>query len=308
MPLLIIALAIGLLLVLVIALRVNAFLALIIVALGVGLAQGMAPVEVVQSIQEGVGSTLGYLALILGLGAMLGGLVADSGGARQITSRLIDSFGIRNIQWAAVLTGFIVGLPLFYTVGFVMLVPVIFTIVRSTGLPLLYVAIPTVASLSVTHGFLPPHPAPTAISVIYEADITLTLLYGLILAVPTIIIAGPIFARTLKKLEASPPEHLFRERELPEKLPSFGLALFTALIPVLLMALAALSKLTLPEENSLRAIASFAGDPVMALLIAVLIAVYTLGTRTGRTMGEVMNSCSEAVQSIAMILLIIGAG
>jgi gluconate transporter len=309
MPIIIAVIGIAVLLFLIIRWKFNAFLALIIVSFGVGLAQGMVPTEVVSSIQKGVGSTLGYLALILGLGAMLGVLIAESGAAHGITNRLIKAFGQKNIQWAIILTGFIVGIPMFYSVGFVMLIPIIFTIAAATELPLLYVGIPMVASLSVTHGFLPPHPAPTAIAVIYQADITLTLLYGLFLAVPTIIIAGYFFGRTFRNFKTPPPQELFEIKEVPaEEQPSFGLSVFTALLPVLLMAAAAVSKLQLAETSSLYKILAFLGEPVVALLVAVLVGIYTLGLRQGRDMGEIMKSLAKSIASIAMILLIIGGG
>lgn len=308
MPLLIVALGILLLLFLIMVLRLNSFLALILVALGVGLAEGMAVEEVAASIQTGVGSTLGYLALILGFGAMLGALIAESGAANEITDRLVERFGIDRVQWAVILAGFIVGVPMFYTVGFVMLIPVIFAIARSTQLPLLYVGIPMVASLSVTHGFLPPHPAPTAIAQIYEADVTLVFFYGVILAIPTIILAGPVFGSTLRHIKVDLRTDLFRDEELPDERPGFTVSLVTALIPVLLMGVAAVAKLQLPEETFAYRFLSFIGDPVIALLIALLIAIYTLGLRLGRSMKSIMESLTESVKAIAMILLIIGAG
>ncbi|MEO1627359.1 MAG: gluconate:H+ symporter, partial [Bacteroidota bacterium] len=309
MPILIIIAGIAVLLILIIGLRLNSFIALLLVALGVGIAEGMPINTVIDSIQKGVGSTLGYLALVLGLGAMLGSLIAESGSAQRITNRLINSFGIKNIHWAVILTGFIVGVPMFYNVGFIMLIPIIFTIAASTQLPLLYVGIPMVASLSVTHGFLPPHPAPTAIAAIYEADISLTLLYGLILAVPTIIIAGPVFGSTLRNFKTRPPQELFPVKEIPpDQLPGFGISVFTALLPVLLMAVAAIGKLYLPEDHLTNKVLSFVGSPVMALLIAVLVAIYTLGLRLGKDMKSIMTTLTESVKSIAMIMLIIGAG
>ncbi len=323
MPLITILLGIAVLLILIIVLRFNAFIALIIVSLGIGVALGMPVTDVIESIKKGVGGTLGYLALILGFGAMLGALIAESGAAQNITTSLIDKFGIKNIHWAVILTGFIVGVPMFYSVGFIMLIPIIFSIAQSTRLPILYVGIPMVASLSVTHGFLPPHPAPTAISVIYGADISLTLLYGIILAIPTIIIAGPIFGRTLRNFKTKEqPKDLFPLKEIPsEQLPSLGISIFTALIPVLLMATSAIGKLTLGEEAktfslnirgaeiiNLYDLINILGDPIIAILLAVLIAIYTLGINTGKTMKEVMDSLAESVKIIAMILLIIGAG
>lgn len=303
-------LGIVVLLLLIIGFRFNAFIALIIVSLGIGIALDMPFPAVIDSIKKGVGSTLGYLALILGLGAMLGALIAESGAAQNITTKLIDKFGVKNVHWAVILTGFIVGVPMFYSVGFIILIPIIFSIAQSTKLPILYVGIPMVASLSVTHGFLPPHPAPTAIAELYGADISLTLLYGLIIAIPTIIIAGPIFGSTLKNFKTKEqPKDLFPLKEIPaEQLPSLGISILTALMPVILMTLSAVAKLTLAEDTIVFQILNFLGDPVIAILLAVLLAVYTLGLNTGRTMKSVMDSLGDSVKVIAMILLIIGAG
>ncbi len=311
MPLLIVAIGIFFLLLLVIRLKIHAFIALILVALGVGLAQGMGLEAVAGSIERGVGGTLGYLALVLGFGAMLGALIAESGAAEQITRSLIASFGQRNIQWAIILTGFIVGVPMFYTVGFVMLIPIIFAIAASVRLPLLYVGIPMAASLSVTHGFLPPHPAPTTIAGIFEADISMTLLYGLILAVPTIIIAGLLFGRTFKNFPLTAPPDIFDTTQSKLALsnpPSLGISIFTALLPVILMAASAVGKMVLEEDSVGREIMGFLGNPTISLLIAVLFAIYSLGLRQGNSMSDLMQSMTNSVKGVAMILLIIGAG
>ncbi len=308
MPFLIIALGIAVLLLLIIRFKVPAFIALVIVAIGVGLAQGMPASEVLKSMQNGTGGTLGYLALVLGFGAMLGGILADTGAAQQITQKLVSAFGESRIQWAMVLTGFIVGIPMFYSVGFVMLIPLVFAIAKTSKLPLLYLAIPMVAALSVTHGFLPPHPAPTTLAVIYGADMSITFLYGLILAVPTIIIAGPLFGQTLKGMVTEIPENLFTLKEIDEHTPSFASSLGTALIPVILMGLSALLKLNLPEDHFILPTVSFVGEPVMALLIALLTSIYTLGIRMGKKMSAIADICLQSVKGIAMILLIIGAG
>ncbi len=169
--------------------KMNGFIALVLVALAVGLMQGMPLDKVIVSIKNGVGGTLGSLALIMGFGAMLGKLLADCGGAQRIATTLINKFGKKHIQWAVVLTGFTVGFALFYEVGFVLMLPLVFTIAASARIPLLYVGVPMAAALSVTHGFLPPHPGPTAIATIFHADMGKTLLYGTILAIPTVILA-----------------------------------------------------------------------------------------------------------------------
>ncbi|QLE01420.1 gluconate transporter [Galbibacter sp. BG1] len=312
MPLVTVILGIILLFILIAKFKLNAFIAFIIVALFVGIAGGMDLNTVVDSIQKGIGNTLGFLVLILGLGAMLGKLVADSGAAQQITSKLIEKFGKKNIQWAVVLTGFIVGIPMFYSVGFVILIPLVFTVAVSTGMPLLYVGLPMLASLSVTHGYLPPHPAPTVIADQFNADIGKTLLYGIIIAIPAIIAAGPLLARTklITRINATPLKEFYNPTIINEdKLPGMGVSIFTALLPVILIGVATLANHFLSEENYLLTLINFIGNPVIAMLIAVLTAIYTLGVARGKKMTEVMNSLSASVSSITMVLLIIaGAG
>ena len=310
MPLLIVILGILLLFLLIVRFKLNAFITFIIVSLLVGIAEGMDLEQVVSSIQNGIGNTLGFLILILGLGAMLGKLVADSGAAQRITSKLVDKFGRKNIQWAVVLTGFIVGIPMFYSVGFVILVPLVFTVAAATQLPLLYVGIPMLASLSVTHGYLPPHPAPTAITVMFEADLGKTLVYGLIVAIPAIIVGGPLFGRTLKHIKATPLKEFINPRVLEDhEMPSMGISIFTALLPIILIGVATLIELLVPGPFPLKNIILFLGNPVIAMLVSVLVAIFTLGLARGRKMTEVMETVSESIKGITMVLLIIaGAG
>lgn len=310
MPLLIVIGGILLLFLLIARFKLNAFIAFIIVSLGVGLAEGMNLEAVITAIENGIGSTLGFLLIILGLGAMLGKLVADSGAAQRITSHLVRRFGKKNVQWAVVLTGFIVGIPMFYTVGFVILVPLVFTVAAATGLPLLYVGMPMLASLSVTHGYLPPHPAPTAISEIFQADLGKTLVYGILIAIPAIIVAGPLLSRTFSKVPASPLKEFVNPRVLSEaEMPGTWVSIFTALLPVLLIALATISEFLLPTGHPVGKVLKFAGNPVIAMLLSVLVAIYTLGLARGRTMKELMQSVAESVSGITMVLLIIaGAG
>ncbi|HZJ20600.1 MAG TPA: gluconate:H+ symporter [Pricia sp.] len=310
MPLAIVIAGIILLFILIARFKLNAFIAFIIVSLLVGVAEGMDFLTTIKSIQNGIGNTLGYLILILGLGAMLGKLVADSGAAQRITMQLVAKFGKKNIQWAVVLTGFIVGIPMFYTVGFVILVPLVFTVAAATGLNLIYVGLPMLASLSVTHGYLPPHPAPTGIAIMFDANIGKTLLYGIIVAIPAIIVAGPLFSRTIKNVEATPLKEFMNPKVLAEdEMPGTLNSIVTALLPVVLIGLASVVALVLPEENILRKTTDVLGDPVIAMLISVLVAIYTLGLARGKEMKEVMGSVGTAVSGITMVLLIIaGAG
>ena len=310
MPLLIVILGILLLFVLIAKFKLNAFISFIIVCVFVGVFQGMELDRIVEAIQIGMGNTLGFLVMILGLGAMLGKLVSDSGAAQRITSKLASIFGIKYIQWAVVVAGFIVGIPMFYSVGFVILIPLVFNIAASTGLPLIYVGLPMLASLSVTHGFLPPHPAPTAIASMFNADIGKTLLYGIIIAIPTIIVAGPLFTRTIKNIKATPLKEFYNPIVLKdEEMPGMGISLFTTLLPIILILCSTLFTLFISGEFLFKKIIVFIGNPVIAMLISVLVAIYALGISRGKKMPELMNSVSSSVSSITMILLIIaGAG
>lgn len=310
MPLLIAILGIILLFLLIAVFKINAFISFIIVCLLVGILQGMELNSVIESIQMGIGNTLGYLVLILGLGAMLGKLVADSGAAQRITTKLVDSFGVKYIQWAVVLAGFIVGIPMFYTVGFVILIPLVFTVAAATNLPLIYVGLPMLASLSVTHGFLPPHPAPTAIAAMFDANIGKTMLYGIIVAIPAIIIAGPLFSRTIKKVKATPLPEFYNPIILTdEEMPKMHISILTALLPVILIGFATILDYFLPVDFPFKNLIVFIGNPVIAMLISVLVAIYTLGLARGKEMKEVMESVAVSISSITMVLLIIaGAG
>src|SRR5665647_3547175 len=199
MPLIIIVAGIILLFILISVYKISAFLALLITSFAVGLLSGMEPLVILQSITDGLGSTMGSLALIIVFGAMLGKLLEESGAAYQITNKLIDLFGLARIQIAIMITGFLVGLPMIYNAGFLVLIPLIYALAASTKLPLIYLGLPLCAALSVTHGFLPPHPAPTSIAFIFHANPNLTLMYGMMVAIPAIIIAGPLLSRFYTK-------------------------------------------------------------------------------------------------------------
>ncbi|ECT7997094.1 gluconate transporter [Salmonella enterica] len=295
MPLVIVAIGVILLLLLMIRFKMNGFIALVLVALAVGLMQGMPLDKVIGSIKAGVGGTLGSLALIMGFGAMLGKMLADCGGAQRIATTLIAKFGKKHIQWAVVLTGFTVGFALFYEVGFVLMLPLVFTIAAAANIPLLYVGVPMAAALSVTHGFLPPHPGPTAIATIFHADMGKTLLFGTILAIPTVILAGPVYARFLKGIDKPIPEGLYSAKTFTEEeMPGFGVSVWTSLVPVILMAMRAVAEMILPKGHAFLPVAEFLGDPVMATLIAVLIAMFTFGLNRGRSMDQINDTLGSA--------------
>ena len=309
MPLLILALGIVLLFILIVKCKLNSFLSLIVVSMVIGLAEGLPLLKVIPSIENGVGGTLGHLALVISFGAMLGKLMADSGGAQRVATTLIDKFGRDHVKWALCITGFVVGIALFYEVGLVLLIPIVFTVAKSADLPLLEVGVPMTAALSVTHCFLPPHPGPTAISVLYNADIGLTLLYGIIIAIPTVIISGPLLYRTMTDLHPAIPEGLSTSKTFTdEEMPGFGVSLFTALIPVFLMAFASITKLICPPDSWINVIMAFIGNPDMALFLAVAVAFYSFGLGRVQAMPEGMKSLVQGVLAIAMILLVVGGG
>lgn len=310
MPLLIVVLGIVLLLVLILAFKLNSFVAFVIVSLAVALGEGMALDAAVLSIEKGIGDTLGILVLILGLGAMLGKLVADSGAAQRITSSLTGVFGIGRVQWALMLTAFIIGVPLFYDVGFVIMMPIVFAVVAATKVPLLYVGLPTLASLSVTHGYLPPHPAPTAIATTFGADIGKTLVYGTLIAIPAIIVAGPILSRGLKKVHARPmAEFTGLPPASPAQMPGFWTSVLSSLMPVILIGAATIAAFALPDGHLARRVLGWIGNPPIAMLLSLLLAIYTLGVARGRTMPDIMASLTHSISSLTMVMLIIaGAG
>ena len=289
--------------------KVNAFLSLLIVAILSGLFLGMQPSAIIKSVENGVGSTLAGLALIICLGAVLGKILESSGAAKKISLTLIKAFGVKNIQWSLLLTGFLVGIPLFYNAGFVILVPLVFSIAKETRLPLLYLAIPMAASLSTAHCFLPPHPGPVILVNAFKADMGRTLIYGLVLAVPAIILAGPFLGRFLKNVRINlvglfAEKEDFTEEELPAAVPSF----LIAMLPVLLITLSVIADRVLPDGSVLKKIFVFVGDANIALLLTVIIASWFFGLRAGHKMEKVMKWLSDGISGIAIILLIITAG
>ena len=288
--------------------KVSPFLSLLIVAILSGLFLGMEPMQIIKSVEKGVGNTLGGLALIICLGAILGKILEVGGAAEKISLTLINGFGQKNIQWAVLLTGFLIGLPLYYNAGFVILVPLVFSIARKANLPLLYVAIPMAASLSTTHCFLPPHPSPVFLVNSFHADIGKTLIYGLIITIPAVIIAGPLLGRFMKRIEVDVQSFFLSEeknpdRKLPAALPSF----LIGLLPVILITAAVIAGSFMPD-SVIKKILLFIGDPTIALLLSVFLAIWYFGLKAGSTMETTMKWLNDAISGIAVILLIITAG
>jgi Gnt-I system high-affinity gluconate transporter len=305
MTLLLLILAVVFLVLLITVVKLHPFISFLIVCIITGLVKGMAVTALMSSIQKGIGDVVGSLMIILCVGAML----ADSGAANKIATGLIQLFGIKYIQWALVLTAFIVGIPLFYGVGFVLLVPLVITVAARYNLPAVYLGLPTLAALSVTHGFLPPHPSPVALAQQFNANIGLTLFYGVIIAIPTIIIAGPIFSVTLKKYTSKPLAIFSSAAISEEESPSMGASLMAAFLPVLLIGLDTIISLTVTEKNTATQIIHIIGDPSVAMLISLLISLYTLGIAQGKTIKNMMGPIGDSVKEVSSILLIIaGAG
>ncbi len=320
-PLLIVALGIVVLLIMIMKFNLNTFISLVVVSFLIALALGMPISDVVGTIEAGMGGTLAGIALVFGLGAILGKLIADSGGAQRIAMTLIDKFGEKRIQWAVVVAGFILGIALFFEVGLVLLIPIVYQISKQLRIQFLWLGLPMTTALSVTHAFLPPHPGPTVIAQEYGANVGMVLVYGFIIAIPTVIIAGPLFTKIARKLvpsafEKEPSGSLAsigdaKQYKL-EDTPGFGISAFTALFPVILMAISTI--ITLIQDgmelkgNWFFDIVTMIGSPTTVMLLSVLLAVYTMGVARKIPMQQLMNSAEKAVAAIGMMLLILGAG
>lgn len=306
MTLLIIILSIALLIVLISFFKTNTFVAFIIVSILAGITLGIPLTQIPATLQKGIGDILGSLMMVLLFGAMIGKLVAVSGAAQQISKSILSVFGEKYITWAMMLTGFIVGIPLFYNVGFVLLVPLIFSIVYQLKLPAVYVGIPMLAALSVTHGLLPPHPSPAALVNQLGADMGKTLMYGFMIAVPTIILAGPLFATTLKKIN-TPPLQTFTPQTIPEnQLPSFLNSIIACLLPVFILLSTTISELNGVE---LHPIFKFIADPGMIMLVSLAYATVMLGIVRGLNIVFIMQQYADAIKDILLIIMVVaGAG
>ena len=306
MSFIILLIGIVLLILLITWVKLSPFLAFILVSILIGFSNGMDISTITNALQKGIGDLLGSIVIILGLGAMLGKLIADSGAAQKIATGLMEMFGRKYILWALLLTGFIIGIPLFYGTGFVLVVPLIITLSYRYNISAVYIGLPMLAAMSVTHGFLPPHPSPTVLVKQFNADLGLTLLYGLLVAIPTILVAGPLFALTLKKYTIKPLE-LFKGRDVPaEELPSMFYSVFTALLPVILIGLNTIVSLTTSSQNLFTKTCKVLGDPIVAMAITVLFATYSLGIKNGKKIKDLMQTMTDSIKDISIILLIVG--
>ncbi|GAB7532125.1 GntP family permease [Pseudomonas sp. 3A(2025)] len=292
--------------------KVHPFIALTIAAGFLGLTSGMPVEKVMKAFQDGFGGVLGFVGIILGLGTMLGKLMADSGGADQIAQTLIRTFGKQKVHWAMMFSAFLVGIPLFFEIGFVLLIPLVFIVARRTGVSIIKIGIPLLAGLSAVHGLVPPHPGPLLAIGIFGADIGKTIFYGLLVALPTAIIAGPIYGKWISKyIPGSPSEELMAQiakESNTQNLPGFGITLVTILLPVFLMLLKTFADVVLAENNVFRIWMDFIGHPISALLAALLLAFYTFGAARGFDRSQIMKMLDQSLTPVAAIVLIVGAG
>jgi gluconate:H+ symporter, GntP family len=309
----ILAIAIVALIVLIARVRLHAFLALMLVSAFTGLAAGLPPAAIAGAFQEGVGSTLGFTAVVISLGAIFGKLLADSGGASVVARAITGAFSADALPWAVAAAGFLVGLPVFFSVGLVLLVPVVWQIASVSGRPFLSLALPLVAGLSASHGLVAPHPGPIAAIERLGADPGRSIVYGILAGLPAMIIAGPVFLRVApaarRAAGASAASTPSSRSEPPSRSePSATLALFMILLPVILMLCATLADATLVGGNPVRRWIDFCGAPSIAMLIATLAGYYVFGTRCGRSMTELAAGTESALLPLASVLLIVGAG
>ncbi|OZM75197.1 gluconate transporter [Amycolatopsis antarctica] len=313
-------LAIALIVVLITKFKLHPFLALILSSGVLGLVAGMPVDTLIETFTKGVGSTVASVGVLIALGAMLGKLLADSGGAEQIVDTILSRSGRRTLPWAMALVAALIGLPMFFEIGLVMLIPVVLLVSRRSGQPLMMLGIPALAGLSVLHGLVPPHPGPLAAAGALNANVGITLALGVLVAIPTVIIAGPLFARVATRLvpDAVPPAHLVPESAgtgdaedsgaADARRPSFLATISTVLLPVVLMMGKALADILLAEDDATRRVLDFLGAPLVALLAAVLLGMFTLGRAAGFTRDKLSGTLSESLPPIAGILLIVGAG
>ena len=307
---LVLVISIVLLIFLILKFKIHPFIALILAGIFIGLATGMPLTDIVASIEKGVGGTLGSLAVVIGFGTILGKMLEISGGAERLARTMLNALGEKRAPWVMSLIGIIAGIPVFFEVGFVLLFPIIFIVARQANMSLLRIGLPLAISLMVVHAMVPPHPAAFAITEMLGADVGKVILYALLIGTPTAIIAGPIFAKFISRRTKT---EAFHEVEVKaptpnEKLPKFGITLFTILLPLFIMVGKTVGDLYLTEGSTAYEIVKFLGNPMIALLISVFVAYYTLGVSRGFKMKDLLAHTEDGFKSIASILLIIAGG
>jgi len=310
--------AVLLLLFMVLKLKINAFVSLIIIAMYVGVLTGMPLNDILKSIQNGMGNTLGFVAVVVGLGAIFGQILESSGGAEVLAHHLIRKFGKEKASWAMTLTGFIIAIPVFFDVGFIILVPIVYALSKDAKKSLLYYAIPLLAGLAVTHSFIPPTPGPVAVAEIIDVSLGWVILFGFLIGLPTAIIAGPVFGKYINtKVIIKFRKELYSHIETKEnsnlkKVPAFRMVVILIGIPLFLIVAGTLTDLFIQHgnihESLFTEILLFAGHPFAALTISTLLAIYFLGIRTGKSRQEILDLSTRALGPAGIIILITGAG
>ena len=311
MPFVVVAVAVAVLLVLMTKLKFNGFIALLLVAVAVAFVMGIPAGKIPEILADGVGGQIDETMLVIGLGAMIGRVMGDAGAAQRIAMKLVAWFGEKGVQAAMVVSAMLIGVTMFYEVAFVIIVPVAFTLARATRVNLLRVGLPMSIALSTMHSFLPPHPGPTAVVGMYDASVGLTLFYGLCFAVPIGAVIALIWPRLpfIKAMNPQIPDGLVSDKLFTdEEMPKMALSVSVALLPVVMLAGAAVAEMTVAEDDRAQNWLGFFGAAPIALLITLLVAIWAFGPRVGRSLSEVSASCTSSAKAMAMILLVIGAG
>lgn len=317
-PILVAALSIVFLLVAILRFKLHAFITLLIASMLVAILSGMPLTEIHASIQKGMGGVLGFIATIVGLGAIFGKILEHSGGTEALARKMIKVFGHERASWSMVITGFLISIPVFLDAGLVILIPIIYALTRESGRPLLYFGIPLTAGMAVTHSFVPPTPGPIAVAELLGADLGWVILFGVIVGIPTAIVAGPVFGSWIsKKITVGVPELMDEEgdalKELDDQnLPSFWVILGLIGIPIVLILLSSVVKF-FTDSGTIDAslftdFIQFIGHPFAALILAVLLSLFFLGVRRGVSNQELMDTCSKALAPAGLIILVTGAG
>jgi gluconate transporter len=309
-----VVLAVAVLLVLVLVVRVHAFVALLLTSLVVAVVGGIPLTDIAGVIQDGMGSTLGYIAVVIGLGAMIGELLRVSGGAEQIAATLLDRSGEDRAPWALSLTGLLVSIPVFFDVALILFIPLVYTLTERTGRSLLYYAIPLLAGIAVAHSFIPPTPGPVAVAGLLGADLGWVIVFGFLAGVPAILVGGVFFGRYIgSQIHLDVPEtmqekHAAATPDGPASHPSFLQAIGIIGLPLALILVGTVSDVVLASDTALHSGLRFAGHPFTALTMAVLLAFYVLGVRGGYSMEEVQQIATKALEPVGLIILVTGAG
>lgn len=302
--------AIALVVFLIMKVRLHAFISLIIACMFVGFMTGMPLAKICTSIEAGMGSTLGFLATVLGLGSILGKMLETSGGAERLARTLINALGKQRSSWAMMVVGLITGIPVFFQVGFVLLIPLVISVARATGMSIVQIGIPMGVSLQIVHCVLPPHPAAMAIAATLGADIGKVIMLGMLVCIPAAVIGGPLWTKVIKNsVKADLPALTEKSEPIPdEKLPGFGITLFTVLLPMIIMVAKTIFELSASKSSEWASLVNFVGNPITALLISAFFAYWSLGLARGLSMSQILKFTDQCFGPVAGILLVIGAG